>query len=192
MPTDLRSELRVRAERTAEEILAEARTRADRIEADAERQIEEKRHVVLTKKDRELQAEARAKVAAARHAAMRAVLLAKAEVVNRVLEEAKARLPTAAQRQAYRSVLERELGEAVSFLGEQGGVARCSKKLETAIRELARKLPNVSVQTDDAIASGFRVVGADGSVVIDATLETRLDRLASTLAIEIHQGLEEI
>lgn len=192
MATDLRSELRIRAERTAQEILAEARARADRIEAEADRQIEEKRHAVLTKKDRELQNEARAKVAAARHAAMRAVLLAKAEVVNRVLENAKARLPAAAQSRAYRSGLERELREAAAFLGEDGGVVRCSKTLEPALREAARELAKLSVRTDDEVKSGFQVVGANGSVVVDATLETRLDRLASTLGIEIHKRLEEV
>jgi vacuolar-type H+-ATPase subunit E/Vma4 len=36
------------------------------------------------------------------------------------------------------------------------------------------------------------VVGANGSVVVDGTLETRLDRLASSLAIEIHKRLEEL
>lgn len=192
MPTDLRSELRIRAERTAESIMTEARAEADRIQSDADLQIEETRRAVLTKKDRELQVEARAKVAAARHVAMRAVLLAKTKVVDRVLQEARSRLPEAARSRTYRSTLGRELAEAAAFVGEEGGVVHCSEELAPAVREAVRGLPNLSVQTQREGASGFRIVGIDGSVVVDGTLETRLDRLASTLAIEIHKRLEAL
>jgi len=192
VPTDLRSELRLRAERTAESIMAEARAEADRLTEEAGRRIEEQRQAVLQKEDREFRAEAHVQVAAQRHAAMRAVLLAKASVVDRVLEEARTRLPEAVRSEAYTSMLGRELGDALAFVGEQGAVVRCSEVLRPAMLEQARALPNVSVETEPTGDSGFRVVGQDQSVVVDSTLETRLDRLASTLAIEIHKRLEEI
>jgi vacuolar-type H+-ATPase subunit E/Vma4 len=192
VPTNLRSELRIRAERTADTMMAEARAQADRIQAEGDRQIEETRQRVLTKKDRELQAEAHAKVAAARHAAMREVLVAKAKVVNRVLGQARTRLPEAARSRAYRSALERELADAVAFVGERGGVVQCSEELAPTVREVVRDLPNVSVQTGLEAGSGFRIEGAGKSVIVDGTLETKLDRLASTLAIEIHKRLEDI
>ena len=123
---------------------------------------------------------------------MRAVLLAKARVVDRVLQEARARLPEAARSGAYTSMLGRELRDALAFVGEQGAFVRCSEVLRPAMLEQARALPNVSVETEPTGDSGFRVVGEDQSVVVDSTLETRLDRLASTLAIEIHRRLGEI
>lgn len=191
MPTDLRSELRSRAERSAQSIMAEAHAEAERLTAETERQIEERRRTVLGKQDRELRSEAHAKLAAERHAAMRAVLLAKARVIERVLEGARARLPEAVRSNAYTSRLGRELTNAIAFVGEQGAVVRCSGGLRPAVLEAIRELPNVTVESESDADSGFRVVSTSGSVVVDATLETRLERLASSLAIEIHERLQE-
>ena len=192
MAGDLHTELRLRAERNVESIMDEAKAEADRLASQAETRIEDERRAVLGKKDRELRAEARVKVAAERHAAMRAVLLAKVEVVDRVLDEARRRLPEAAQSRAYVSTLAKELRDAVAFVGEQGAVVRCPEELKQAVLEAARDLPNVSVEADEGAESGFKIIGKRGSLVVDGTLETRLDRLSSILAIEIHKRLEEI
>ncbi len=192
MSSDLRHELRLRAEKTAESLMTSARNEADRIREDAERRIEERRSAVLGKKDRELRDQARQQVAAARHAAMRSVLVAKAQVVERVLEEARSRLPAAAQSEAYRAGLKGEIEDAVAFIGNHRGEVRCSPPLRSAIEEASQGLPHLSVEAADDVGSGFRLLGDEGSVVVDATLETRLERLASTLAIEIHKRLEEM
>ncbi|KPK16291.1 MAG: hypothetical protein AMJ62_06210 [Myxococcales bacterium SG8_38] len=192
MAADLRTELRLRAERTAESIMDAARAEADRLASEADRRIEDRRRAVLGKKDRELRTEARAQVAAERHAAMRAVLLAKTKVVDRVLHEARRRLPEAARSRAYASALGKELRDAVAFVGEQGAVVRCSDELRPAVLEAARDLRNMSVEAEQNADSGFKVIGKGGSLVVDGTLETRLDRLGSILAIEIHKRLEEI
>jgi vacuolar-type H+-ATPase subunit E/Vma4 len=63
--------------------------------------------------------------------------------------------------------------------------------LRPAVLEAIRELPNVTVESESGADSGFRVVSTSGSVVVDATLETRLERLASSLAIEIHERLQE-
>jgi hypothetical protein len=42
------------------------------------------------------------------------------------------------------------------------------------------------------VGTGFIVVGAAQSVLVDGRLETRVDRLSSALAIEIHARLEEL
>lgn len=191
MPADLRSELQLRAEQTAESIMAGAREDAERLATEADRRIEERRQAVLGKRDRELRAEARAKLAAERHAAMRSVLLAKAKVVERVLEEARTRLSEAARSRAYASTLDAELQQALSFVEQEGVVVQCPEDLKTAVREAARGLPNVSVEADPRVDTGFKVVGNQGLVVVDGTLEARLDRLAPRLAIEIHKRLEE-
>ena len=47
-------------------------------------------------------------------------------------------------------------------------------------------------RTFEGMGTGFIVVGAAESVLVDGRLETRLDRLASALAIEIHARLEEL
>jgi vacuolar-type H+-ATPase subunit E/Vma4 len=153
--------------------------------------IEDWRGQALREKEAEFGAQARMAIAAARHAAMEAVLLARTRVVARVLERARALLPSAGQNEAYLSTLGSELTEALQFVDGQGTVVRCSTELERAVREGLRDRREVKVETEAGVGTGFVVVGAEGSVVVDGRLETRIDRLASVLAIEIHTRLQE-
>jgi len=117
------------------------------------------------------------------------VLLARTRVVARVLERARALLPDATQSEAYLSTLSSELMEALQFVDGEGAVVRCSRDLEGAVRKGLRDRPEVKIEAD--VGTGFVVVGAEGSVVVDGRLETRIDRLASVLAIEIHTRFQE-
>ena len=73
---DLSTELRRRAEETAEAILEKARADADQISEDADRAIEERRSQVLGSREAEYQAEARTRIAAERQEATRDVHVA--------------------------------------------------------------------------------------------------------------------
>jgi len=185
----LDTELRHSAERTSESILGTARADAKRLGSESERVVEDRRRQVLKDKEAEYGAEARFAIAAERHAAMRAVLLARTRVVARVLERARALLPDATRSEAYLSTLSSELMEALQFVDGEGAVVRCSRDLEGAVRKGLRDRPEVKIEAD--VGTGFVVVGAEGSVVVDGRLETRIDRLASVLAIEIHTRFQE-
>ena len=189
--SDLVAELRKSAEGTAESIRGAARTDAERLASEAERAIEERRSKALKDKEAQYGAEARVAIAAERHAAMRAVLLARTQVVTRVLDRARALLPDASQNEAYLSTLSQEVIEALQFVDGEGALVRCSTGLEQAVREGLRDRPEVKVEAQSDVGTGFVVVGSEGSVVVDGRLETRIDRLASVLAIEIHTGLQE-
>lgn len=189
--SDLDTELRQNAERTAESIRGEARADAERLGSESDRLIEDWRSQALREKEAEYGAQARVAIAAERHAAMEAVLLARTRVVARVLERARALLPDAGQKEAYLSTLSSELMEALQFVDGEGAVVRCSAALAPAVREGLRDRPEVKVETEADLGTGFVVVGAEGSVVVDGRLETRIDRLASVLAIEIHARLQE-
>ena len=102
-PCNLDEALRARARESADAILSAARADAERIAADADRVIEGRRDAVLSSREDEYRAEARAGVASERHEAMRAVLLAKTRVVERVLQRAKALLSQSTSSQAYRA-----------------------------------------------------------------------------------------
>jgi vacuolar-type H+-ATPase subunit E/Vma4 len=189
--SDLDTELRHSAGRTAETILGAARADAERIASEADRLIGDRRTKVLKDEEAEYGAEARVAIAAERHAAMRAVLLARTRVVARVLERARVLLPEAAQNEAYVSTLSSELTEALEFVDDEGAVVRCSADLAPAVRKGLRDRPEVKVEPEADLGAGFVVVGAGESVLVDGRLETRIDRLASVLAIEIHTRLEE-
>jgi vacuolar-type H+-ATPase subunit E/Vma4 len=187
----LDTELRHSAERTSESILGAARADAKRLGTESERVVEDTRREVLKDKEAEYGAEARVAIAAERHAAMRAVLLARTNLVDRVLERAQALLPDVARNEAYLATLSSELTDALQFVEAEGTVVRCSANLGPAVRDRMRDRPAVKVEPEADVGTGFVVVGAEGSVVVDGRLETRIDRLASVLAIEIHTRLQE-
>lgn len=189
---DLDTELRRSAERTVESILGAARAGAERLALEADRLIENRRQEVRKDKEAAYRAEARVAIAAERHSAMRAVLLARTHLVDRVIERARALLPEAAETEAYRSTLSGELTAALQFVDGDGTVVRCSTDLAGSVREALRGRPAVTVQPGTDMGTGFIVVGAGESVLVDGRLETRVDRLASALAIHIHARLEEL
>ena len=115
-PSALDEALRKRGRETAEGIMRAARTAADRIAADADQRIEERRSAVLSSRKDEYRTQARTDIAAERHEAMRAVLLAKTRVVERVLERARTLLPAELRNEAYQAALEEEVEEALAFV----------------------------------------------------------------------------
>lgn len=189
--SDLDSELRRTAGLTSESVLGAARADGERIASEADRLIGDRRTEVLKDKEAEYGGEARVAIAAERHAAMRAVLLAQTRVVDRVLERARGLLPEATRSETYLSTLGSELTGALEFVDGEGAVVRCSAELAPAVREGLRDRPEVKVETRTDVGPGFVVVGAGGSVLVDGRLQKRVDRLASVLAIEIHTRLEE-
>ncbi len=189
--SDLDSELRRSAERTVASVRAEALQEADRLASKADRAIAERRKEVIENKEAEYLAEGRVAIAAARHAAMRAVLLARTRLVERVLGGARALLTEAAQSQSYLSTLGEDTAAALQFVDDSGAVVRCSPSLESNMRELLRERTNLNIEADAELGTGFVVIGDGGSVRVDGRLESRLDRLSSALAIEIHSRLEK-
>lgn len=190
--SDLDSELRRAAHETAESILNAARTDSERVTSESERAIEGRRRELMEHKEAEHGASARRAIAAERHAAMRAVLMARTQVVDRVLESVRALLPEAAMDDRYLTDLGTELGEALKFVDGDDAVVRCSPSLEPAVRKALSSRPRVQVEREEDMGTGFIVVGGGGSVLVDGQLETRIDRLAPALAIEIHVRLQEL
>lgn len=190
--SDLDAELRRAANETAESILDAARGDSERVASQSERAIEGRRRELMARKEAEYGADARRAIATARHAAMRAVLMARTKLVDRVLERARRLLPEAAVDERYLEALGAELAEAWTFVEGDDAVVRCSPALEPAVRKALSDRPAVRVRPDQEIGTGFIVVGAGASVIVDGQLETRIDRLASTLAIEIHARLRDL
>ncbi len=189
---DLDTELRRAANETAESILNAARGDSERITSQSERAIEDRRRDLMERREAEYGAEARRAIAAERHAAMRAMLIARTQVVDRVLERARSLLPKAAMDERYLASLGAELTEALTFVDGDDAMVRCSPQLEAAVRNALSDRPRVQVEADKEMGTGFIVVGASGTVLVDGQLETRIDRLASSLAIEIHARLREL
>jgi len=188
--SDLDTELRRSAERTAEGILSAARAEAERLAAEADQLIADRRREIMSDEEARHGAEARAAIAGERHAAMRGVLLARTRVVDRTLERARAFIPEAARSEIYASTLRDEVLGALQFV-DGAALVRCAPELASSMREVLRDRPEVRVETDTSVGTGFIVVDAEETVVVDGRLETRIDRLESALAIETLARLAE-
>ncbi|MBT8468034.1 MAG: hypothetical protein KJN97_04715 [Deltaproteobacteria bacterium] len=190
--SDLDTQLRRAANATAESILDAARSDSERVASHSERAIERRRRALAELKEAEYGADARRAVANERHAAMRAVLMARTQVVDRVLERVRALLPAASMEERYLRGLGTELSEALTFVDRDDAVVRCSPALEPAVRKALSDTPRVRVEPNEEMGTGFIVVGAGGSVVVDGQLDTRIARSVSSLAIEIDARLQEL
>jgi len=187
---DLDAELRRRAKEASDALMRTAKADADRIAAEAEKEIETRERDALRGLERTLRLEARAHIAAARHDAMRAVLFTRQRVVDRVLARAEALLPEVLERDAFNLLLEEQLLSALDFIGERGAVVRCAPRIASMLQTLLANKPGVVLVIDGDVGSGFVAASGEGSVKVDATLENRLRRLAPSLAIEIQRRLE--
>lgn len=187
--TGLSAELRRRAEEAAEEILRAAEGDAERIKVEAQRAVGVREREVLEEREQSYRAQTRVHLAAARHEAMRVVLLARTRLVQRVLDRAKALLPEALHSEAYASLLSREVEEALEFIDDQSVVIQCPTALEPVVREKLVSSSSATIDTESEPGMGFIAIGRGGDVRVDGTLETRLVRLAPLLAIEIQQRL---
>ena len=192
-PEDLSSELRRTAEASAATILEQARSEAQRLTDEADRLIERRLRDSLERKEAELRSEARLSIASAKHEAMRALLLAKARLIDRVIERAKAKLPAASRSEAYLAGLPSQLEAALRFVDQDGPVRiQCPAFLLQAVKSAAPDRPGLEVEADPELTTGFVVLGQGGSIKVDKRLERALDEASADLAIAIQEQLEEL
>ena len=188
---DLSTELRRRAEATAEAILGSARAEASKVLANATAELESRRSQAVRSSEEAHREESRASIAAARHEALRAVLLARERLLARVFERARARLADAYQMPSYRDTLPAEVFKAIEFVGDEEAVVRCSEGLSELVEDGLRGRAEARVEPLQTDGHGFVVVGGSDQIEVDGTLESRLERLSPTLAIEILGRIEE-
>jgi vacuolar-type H+-ATPase subunit E/Vma4 len=175
----------------AEQILAQARAEADRISTASAAALERRCREATAAHDSARVREVEHAVTLARREARRSLLEARERLLERVFAAARGELPAAAAGSAYRASLPTTLRGALSAVGGDHAVIHCSEALAPELeRARPRGAKTVSVKVDPAGGSGFRVVSADGAVEVDATLESRLDRLRSVLARRVLAQLE--
>ena len=164
----------------AEEILAAAAREADESEAAARRRVETE----------QAQARARATSTASLRAAA-LVLAAKDEAIRKVFEQAEAGLRVAAANPQRRAaVLKSLLREAAQGLAGGRVTVETSRGDVQAVRDAAREL-GLDAETRDAadVADGVRVAAADGRVVVENTLGSRLARARREMVSRVAETL---
>lgn len=185
---DLLARLERDADAQAAAAVSNARVEADRIRRESETALDAERAMRLGAREAALRAEAAAAIDRARREATRAVLGERRGVLDRILARLGELLPPAVGSPAYLASVDAELDRAMEIVGGAGAVLRAAPSLVKRLAE--RKREGVELVADPAIA-GFRLESADGRVVVDAALPTRLIRLAPELTIAAARALEE-
>ena len=174
----------------AAQLLAESRAEAARIREAAESEVARERARLLERDEAAARARAGRRWVEARLEAARSVLGARAELLERVFEVARAGLDSAGRSAAYEEALPGHLAAAVSFFEEEAVVVTCGPHLAETVRKELRDRSDIEVQVDPAAPPGFAVRSRDGRVTVEAGLGERLARRKDALAIEVLARLE--
>lgn len=176
----------------AQALIAGARAESDRIAAAAEERVTRRRRETLGPREAALRATAERTLAETRRAARRAQLEARGRLLDRVFAAARELGPPAVAGDAYRRALPAFLAQALACVGAAPAVIRCSPALARPIRALVATLERegLTVEPDARVGSGFVLTTGDGKISVDHTLEARLARAESRLALEALRALD--
>ena len=163
-------------------LLADARSGAEALVADAETARIRRRDELLAERRAALQVDAAAEVASVRREARAEVLAARARAVELVFARARERLADCADDPGW---LGATLGDLDAALACVAGakVVRCRPAHAPELDRRLRAHPDVTLERDPGVGAGFVVAAADGSVTVDATLAARLEGDRTRLAI---------
>lgn len=188
---DLLSALERDADAQADGELTAARATAEGIAAAAAARVERRRAEFVAARQAELRAAGEQRAADARRRALAGVLEARQRLLDRVFAAARANLPALAGDPSFHGRLPRDLAAARAYLGSGAVTARCRPEVAAAVRALVAGNGALTVVEDESAGTGIRLVGGEGSVEIDDTLEARLTRWLPRLALAVMRRLAE-
>jgi vacuolar-type H+-ATPase subunit E/Vma4 len=102
-----------------------------------------------------------------------------------VFEQARELLGEAIQRPPARACLRARAQEALGFLPAGGARIACSPGVAAELEGRLAGGRELRIETREDLPAGFQITAADGSLVIDATLEKLLELERPALAVEV-------
>jgi vacuolar-type H+-ATPase subunit E/Vma4 len=177
------------AEKAAAEIEA-GRREAERITLESQQSIARRRAELLAGREAVLRRDLMPEYAEAEASLRVQWMAARERVIRDVLRRAEAALPGLQDRDAYQIALAGEVTDALSYVEPRGVVVRSSRALLARLSRLLDRRSWVTVELDDTIRAGFRVVAEDGRIEVNKTIESRLRRMEPRLRMEIVHRLE--
>jgi vacuolar-type H+-ATPase subunit E/Vma4 len=179
----------------AEQIKAEAQQKAEAIRKRAQERAEQERKAILDQARQEVDRLRGQAVATAQLKARSLELAHREQLLDRVFKTVKEKLPEVQKRSDYDQIAAMLLREALVQLRVNKAQVRADKTTEDflkkkAVNEISEEL-NGQFTVADPLEEGIGVVidAADGKLHYDNTLETRLDRLQSTLRSSVYKAL---
>ena len=179
----------------AEQIKAEAKEKADAIRSRAQERAEAERKAILDRAQEDAERLRGQAVATAQLKARSLELAHREQLLDRVFKAVREQLPHVQKRSDYDQIAAMLLREALTQLRAKKADVRADETTQkslknSALNELSKELDgefNITGALDDG--TGLVVDAADGKLHYDNTLETRLNRLQSTLRSSVYQVL---
>jgi len=179
----------------AEQIKAEAKKKVDAIRKRAQEQAEQERRAILDQARQDAERLRSQAVATAQLKARSLQLAHREQLLDRVFKTVKEKLPDVQKRPEYDQIAATLLREALLQLRVNKAEIRADKITqnfleEGAFDEISKELKG-QFTIGGTLEEGIGVIvdAADGKLHYDNTLETRLNRLQSTLRASVYKVL---
>lgn len=179
----------------AEQLKEEATAKADAIRQRAQEQAERERKEIINRARQEAERLRSQSQASAQLRARTIQLESREKLLDRVFQAAREKLPEIQKRPGYDQLAATLLGEALRQLKVSKAEIHADKVTQDllnkgSINEISREL-NGEYTLGDPLEEGLGVVidAAEGRIHYNNTLETRLDRLQSSLRSSVHKIL---
>ena len=178
----------------AEQIKAEAKEKAEAIRKRGQERAEAERKAILDRAREDVERLRGQAVATAQLKSRSLELAHREQLLERVFKAVKENLPHVQKRPDYDQIAAMLLREAITQLRVNKADIRADetsqKSLKNALKDISKELDG-EFSIGDALEEGTGVVvdAADGKLHYDNTLETRLNRLQSTLRSSVYQML---
>ena len=177
----------------AEQIKAEAQQKAEAIRKRAQERAEQERKAILDQARLEVDRLRGQAVATAQLKSRSVELAHREQLLEDVFKAVKEKLPEVQKRPDYDQIATMLLREALVQLRVNKAEVRADKTTQgilekKALSEISKEL-NGQFTMGDPLEEGIGIVvnAADGKLHYDNTLETRLDRLQSTLRASVYK-----
>lgn len=116
--------------------------------------------------------------------------------VNDVFEKAKSKLSTSTKEEIYTALMSKLLEDGLSAIGKDEVVVECNKNDIELLRKLIGSTPKkgkktkvVQLEKPIDVIGGIRIRSADGSLIYDGTLDSRIERLKPLIRKSVVQML---
>jgi vacuolar-type H+-ATPase subunit E/Vma4 len=184
------SRLEAEAQAEVDGLLEAARSQAAGLAASADERVRRRRTEAGQSRENRLNTAVSQGLIESRREARRTLLNGRHDLIRRVIDTAGPLLIGALELPGYRARLASWVSEALRCLGDQPGMVRGSPALVPELTRLAQGHPQVSVVEDSAIGAGFKAVTEGNTLVVDCTLEGRLQGLLPAVAIHLMARVE--
>jgi vacuolar-type H+-ATPase subunit E/Vma4 len=190
--TELMRTLEEEAAARREALLAQARADAERLQAESGADLTRRRTAALATKGAGLRAAAARAIEAARQKAARRLLETRTGTLERIRRKVEARLAERASDPAWLPTLAGGVKLALEYVGDVPTVVEAPGPLLEYLRGTMAGLAHVTLEPARDGRRGLVVRSADGSLTVDATLESRLARAWPRLAIDLAARIEAL